>query len=291
MPAFTPKILAATALACVGAALVVLSRQPDSPPIVRHLPTAPAETAVASVESRPGRSQQAASSAQHAGDKAATPYDFDDPAPLPSQEVVAHFDAWMAQARAGDADAARRIVDSLANCRRAANAGRGATVDGSIASPNAGRRRVEAEGFRRQCGAYRPEHYARLLEATEAGARAGSDYLRAEYYSLDPLRNGTTDPEQFDKYKDNAQRFLGELVHAGNPDGYLLMSDAYAAGRIVARDETTAYAYYLAWQQAGQNHRQSFPSAPPPYYTNLSADQVSQGQALSRVIQQKDSAP
>lgn len=288
MASIATKVLISLTVCGAGAALVIFTvREPDTTLAKQRLQT--------SVEAMPVATQSglqpvvASPSPKQALYSIAVPVPSDEEPPLSSHDVVAHFDTWAALARAGDIDAARRIHDSLANCQRAAGAKMGVAADSTDTSPEAGRKRLQAEWFRKQCGDYRPEHYSRLLDVTEAGARAGSDYLRAEYYSLDPLRNGEFNPEQFEKYKTNAQRFLGELVDAGNPDGYLLMSDAYAAGRIVSRDETTAYAYYLAWQQAGRNDRQSPPSASAPYYQNLSADQIKQGQELSRIIQQKDS--
>jgi hypothetical protein len=203
-----------------------------------------------------------------------------DDTPARSIDIVARFDNLLDAARRGDVAAARRLHDSLANCLNASHAE--PDVD-AVESTDGERARSAARWFDANCSSYTSHHYSKLLEATELGAEAGDNYLRGAYYALDPLLNGKTDHRRFERYRDNARRFLSELVAANEPDGYWLMSDAHAAGRIVPRDETLAYAYFLAWQKAGPVDRQFHP-AQPPYYRNLTADQIRQGEVLSNTI-------
>ena len=181
-------------------------------------------------------------------------------APVPTSEIVATVAALEAKYRAGDAASGYALFTLLEQCARAPAIAEQLRRDrrelpaGPVSLPESVVN--EAEFLEGECSRIAPGLLARRLEFLEAAAAHGDVRARLDYAAFPPEYFASTEglirnAEKVVEFKAKAIAWLHSAAERGAPLALLRLAGHYREGVLVERDNVTALAYYLAWDETG----------------------------------------
>lgn len=212
--------------------------------------------------------------------------------PVTTSELVGEVLRLEMRIRAGDAASGYPLFTLLEQCARAPaiaeqlRRDRRELPSGPVALPDSVLN--EAQFLESECARLPAGLLARRFEYLELAATHGDLRARLDYAAYPPDYFASTEglvrnAEKVVEFKAKAMAWLHSAADRGSPMALLKLAGLYREGLLVERDNVTALAYYLAWDEVGGND-----GGVDPYRQQrewgMSAAQLEQARELQRRI-------
>lgn len=177
-----------------------------------------------------------------------------------TSELVGEVQRLELRHRAGDAEAGYPLFTLLEQCARAPAIAEQLRRDrrelpaGPVSLPDSVVN--EASFLESECARLPPGLLARRFDFLESAATHGDVRARVDFASYPPEYFATTDglvrnAEKVVEFKAKAVAWLHNAADRGSPLALLKLAGLYREGVLVERDDVSALAFYLAWDEAG----------------------------------------